>query len=250
MLRGSQETNKSHPKRTRAKKMSKTFSPKKDSEKHFPWFWWRIYRNHKAASFLKQKQATKQTTPRDRGVTFKLSATASPQPFDLTGFGSRGVSPWGALKFLMDQQMKNLQKQQPSKKAGKMANGWQGGWHIGAEVTKKGFSPHCEKQRKNGDLFKKHRVFHKKKLWFRSESGDLNAHHFCSWILGWFNNIHRTITTTVGPYVKHVFLFSGLADLPSGQGSGQGSIEGRHRKTRDCKAFTKNPAKTNGSKHD
>ena len=33
--------------------------------------------------------------------------------------------------------------------------------------------------------------------------------------------------------------FSGLADLPSGQGSGQGSIEGRHRKTRDCKAFTK-----------
>lgn len=47
MLRGSQETNKSHPKRTCAKKCPK-LSPEKDSEST-SLDWWRMYRNHKAA---------------------------------------------------------------------------------------------------------------------------------------------------------------------------------------------------------
>ena len=83
--------------------------------------------------------------------------------------------PWcllRRLKFLMDQQMKNLQKQQPSKRLERWEDGREDGREDGngAEVTKKVFA-HCENKEK-GWPFKKHRVF-TRKMWFRTESGDL-----------------------------------------------------------------------------
>lgn len=152
------------------KEMSKTF-PRKRFGKHFPWFWWRIYRNHKAASFYKKnKQQT--NNPKDRGIPFKLSATASPCLF-FDRFGSRGVCLLRRLKFLMDQQMKNLQKQQPSKRLERWQ--WMAGKMAGRMAMVLRLQKQCSptaKAKKKGDLFK-NTEFSQENMWFRTESGDL-----------------------------------------------------------------------------
>lgn len=92
MLRGSQETNKSHPKRTCAKKCPK-LSPEKDSE-NTSLDWWRMYRNHKAAIIFFATAS----------VVFVEAPQVPDGPTD-----------------------EELAKAAAIKKAGKMGR-WQGGW--------------------------------------------------------------------------------------------------------------------------
>lgn len=122
----------------------------------------------------------------------------------------------------------------------------------GAEVIRK-CSP-TAKARKKGDLFINAELF-ARKIWFRTVSEDLTHTHtpFCNLIMRSYNNICLQLYYDMCSYTHYIKIpiyqqdsmegttcsFSGLADLPSGQGSGQGSIEGCHRETRDCKAFTK-----------